>query len=698
MKLAYALGAGLWALGAGASPAAAQATDEPALQDVIIVTGHRAEAARSDVEIPDARPFEGPDATQLQSRIPGGARLGNGPLSGQAQYRGLFGSRINVRIDEQSFASGGPNLMDPPLHYAPLPLIAALEIDRGVSPVHAGPGLAGGLNAALKRVDFSQSSAFSLSYDLMTQARSVDDSVSGGGVIGAASDAFRFNLMGSYERGGDTEFPGGEIAASRFERGVYGLSAGARFDVHTVSLDLRRQNTGPTGNPPFPMDIRYFDTDFARARYDGTLGAVRIEASVSYSGVAHAMSNFDLRPAPAAMNLRETYAQATTHGADAAAIFPALGGEMRLGGDYQRVNRNVVITNPANANFWITNLPDIETDRVGAYAEWTGALGPVEAELGLRTDRTAAQTGLAQTGAAVPAGPAMLAAMFNAADRSREDDTIDAAARLWTQARGGLSWRLTLARKTRAPSYLERFSWLPTNASAGLADGNVYVGDLDIEPETALIAEAGFDFANARFYARPTLFVRQVDNYIQGVPFDATPGVLDTPQEMVANVNGDATPLQFANVDARLYGFDIDAGARLGDHWRLDAVASFVRGERRDINDNLYRVAPASLTASLTYDAPAWSATVETRLVAKQTEVSQTNSEAPTGGYAIVNVYGDWHIRDGVRLGAGVENIFDERYEEHLGGYNRIAGSDVALGDRLPGPGAGAFVRLIVSN
>ena len=158
------------------------------------------------------------------------------------------------------------------------------------------------------------------------------------------------------------------------------------------------------------------------------------------------------------------------------------------------------------------------------------------------------------------------------------------------------------------------------------------------------------------------------------MPFDATPGILNTPQEMVASMNGDPTPLRFANVDARLYGIDIDAGLDLAGPWRIDAVASYVRGERRDIDDNLYRIAPPSLTMGLTYEQPAWSATMETQAVARQDKVSLTNSEAKTAGYVLLNIFGAWTIRDGVRLSAGIENLLDHKYEEHHYGYNLIHG------------------------
>lgn len=692
------LGALLIFIGGGAAPALAQSDANPALQDVIIVTGAKSSTSTLDVEKPGLHPFEGPDATMLLTRIPGGARVSNGALSGQAQYQGLFGPRLNVRVDSQAIAAACPNLMDPPLHFAPLPLVSSLEIDRGVSPVRDGPGLGGGVNAVLKRVDFSEGSTFSPHYDLTAQGRTVDDSYAVGGVAGISNDSLRFNILGSREEGGDTDYPDGKIASSSFERSVYGASAGYKTGAHEVGFDLRRQETGPTGNPPFPMDIIYVDTNLARGTYKGSFGEFGLEASAAYTGSNHLMSNFNLRPAPAAAMQRETHATAKTYEGRLALSYPVSGGLLRIGGDLQKDEHDVTISNPNNVDFYIATLSGYDYRRLGAFAEWTGALGLFNSEVGVRVDDHRQETGAAATGSAVPSGAAMLAAAFNAADRTRTDTTVDAAARFWTAPKGGVSWRLTLARKTRVPGYVERYGWLPSNAAAGLADGNIYVGDLNLKPEAAWVAEAGFDYASERAYFRPTVYYKRVDDYIQGVPFDATPGVADTPQEMVAAMSGDTTPLRFANVDAKLYGADFDAGLALDEHWRVDVVGSYVRGERRDIDDNLYRIAPPNLTAGLTYEAAIWSATFESRLIARQNKVSATNSEAPTDGYAVFNLYGDVTIAEGVKLSAGVENLFNELYEDHLAGYNRISGSDVAVGERLPGSGRGAFLRLSIAK
>jgi len=48
-----------------------------------------------------------------------------------------------------------------------------------------------------------------------------------------------------------------------------------------------------------------------------------------------------------------------------------------------------------------------------------------------------------------------------------------------------------------------------------------------------------------------------------------------------------------------------------------------------------------------------------------------------------------------VQLAAGVENVFDKNYQDHLGGYNRVTNSDVEQGERLPGYGRNLFARVL---
>ncbi|MEZ5695624.1 MAG: TonB-dependent receptor [Sphingomonadaceae bacterium] len=676
-----------------ASPAAAEEGAGDPLTDIIVVTGTPERVTVDDID-PQEQPIVAPDAAGLVARSPGAALIDNGALSGQVQYRGSFGDRVLVRVNGQRFGSGGPNWMDPPLHYAPMVLVDHIELDRGVSPVSKGPGEAGGINAVLKQVGFASSATATPTADMGALYRSVDDSYAMGGIAGIASDTWRFGAMAAWEEGNDYRFPGGRAGSTSFERLTLGAHAGFRTGPGELSVEYRRQETGPTGNPPFAMDIIYFNGDFLRlgAKLDLS-DRLTLESHLGHVAIRHLMDNNTLRPAPA--NLRATFAEADTTTADIALSLESGMGTLTLGGDLELGSKQVRITDPTNASFFLTSLNRVASDRYGAFLQWRGALGPVEAELGARVDQHGIRAAAPELGSAVPMGPRMLATAFAASDRDWSDSSYDLTARLWADL-GAVRPRLTIARKTRAPSPLERFSWLPTEASAGLADGNIYVGNPNLKIEKMWVFEAGVDVETDSFYARPTVFYRRVDDFVQGVPFDSTPGVVNTTVEMVAAMNGDPTPLIWANVDAELYGVDMDFGAKLMGPLRMDGVASYTRGKRRDIADNLYRIAPPNIRLGLTYEGQGWSVTAEGQGVAKQGKVSASNGEAPSGGYVLANLYAGLDVMDGVRLDAGVENLFDKYYEEHLAGYNRVMGSDVPLGSRMPGTGRSGFVRVRV--
>ena len=160
---------------------------------------------------------------------------------------------------------------------------------------------------------------------------------------------------------------------------------------------------------------------------------------------------------------------------------------------------------------------------------------------------------------------------------------------------------------------------------------------------------------------------------------------------------GDSTPLQFSNVDAQLYGVDTSWFAALNDHLQLDGTISYVRGERRDTSDNLYRIAPLTARTQLSYVELDWQLGVELVNVAAQSKVSAENEEAKTSGYSLINLTGEYRFTQQLTVYAGVNNVFDRRYDDHLGGYNRVVNPDIAIGDRIPGVGRNAYVTLSMS-
>lgn len=669
-----------------AVPAMAEEAAPAPLTDTIVVTGQRQSGPLESGTDPVTGHASAADAAALAARLPGAALINNGAISGQVQYRGLFSDRLAIRVAGQSFQSGGPNAMDPPLHYAPAILLDSISVTRGAAPVSEGPGMGAMVDARLKSVDFTASATITPVASLASSYRSADNGVAVGGVAGLASERVRFNVIAAWEQGDDYRIPGGRARDTGYERLTYGLSAGYSMGDNRLSLDWRRQETGNSGNPPYGMDIDFFHTDFVRAGFEGKLGTLPFDLTLGFTDVSHGMDNFSQRPAPIdPSKYRYSYAEAQTLSGAA-----RLGlGPVRIGVDGMTIDRMVNITNPNTPGFIIGSLDQVRQERIGAFAEARFAHAGWQADLGVRVDGHNARMNNPQTGSAVSVMIANLAKATALTNGVRKDTTWDAVIRLWRDE-GTVRPRLTLSRKSRVPNAVERFSWLPTEASGGLADGNIYIGSQTLKPEAAWSAEGGVDLVSGPVTFRPSVFYRRIDNYVQGTPVPASM----VHQIHIATMNGDATPLLATNVKAELYGADADLTWQVLDQLKLEGTVSYVRGKRRDIADNLYRIAPLNGRLALTWQAQGWSVTGEAVGAARQSKVSATNGEAASPGWVAANLWFDVAMGQSISLSGGVENLFDRRYSDHLAGRNRVTGSDLAVGEKLTAPARSLFVRL----
>jgi iron complex outermembrane receptor protein len=372
------------------------------------------------------------------------------------------------------------------------------------------------------------------------------------------------------------------------------------------------------------------------------------------------------------------------------------GGELSLGVDGHLAEHDADVLNPNNPLFYVVNFNDVERDVFGFFGEWQSDFTDRwSTELGARYTRVNMDAGRVDASAA-QMNPMIrtLRDRFNASNRDQDDNNVDLVAKVLYKVQPELTLDLGLARKTRSPSYQERYLWLPLQSTAGLADGNNYVGDVNLDPEVAYEIDLGLDWQSAGGYATPRVFYRRVNDYIQGVP--STDPVVIAVSDMMAQAMGmmPRPPLQFSNVDAEFYGFDMDLGFRLADEWRMDGLVSYVRGKRRDISDDLYRIAPLNGKLALTYERPQWSLTAEGVFYARQNKVSRTNKETESPGYGLLNLFGQYRFQEDLALVLGVENVFDRTYRAHLNGINRVRDSDVALGERLPGAERNFYARL----
>lgn len=656
------------------------AQEEEKNDDEIVVLGRAIKTTATRIEV--EREMLVDTATALKD-IPGANVNRNGLITGIAQYRGMFGDRVTVGIDDIGVISGGPNAMDTPLSYMSPMITEELIVDRGIASVSRAPESIGGyMNTRLARGDFS-SNRFDVSGTIGTRFADNGDVSTTAGRLTAATDAHRVSLVAEIDTGNDLATPEGKIRPSGLRRDRYDLSYAFGGEDTQFMVYGGRLDTTDTGTPALPMDIRYIETDMAGLQFATRVSeSVGIEARYSYNDVEHLMDNFTLRGAPMPPMYRQNLATGSGSQYSLAGVFDLADAELRIGLDGIMADHDSVITNPNNAAFRVNNFTDVQRDVTGVFAEWTRDMGESDIELGLRYKRVDTNAGeVGATGMPDPMGTnvGILADAFNAARRDLSWNTVDAVFKFSADLSDNTEWIIELGSKTRAPSYQELYLWLPLQATGGLADGRTYIGDLTLDEERSNEIVLGLTSDIGSLSLSPQVFYRDVSDYIQGIP--STNMVAN----MVSMMMSGQPALQFGNVDAEIWGADIAWQYEISDRWYLDGIATYTRGRRTDVSDNLYRLAPLNGSIGLTYAGSNWSIKPELVVYAKQDKVSSFNSEQPTPGYELVNVAFAWNPLEVLRIEARVDNLLDETYQDHLAGINRAMGSDIPVGTRLYG-------------
>lgn len=620
------------------------------------------------------------DAASMLDQTPGAAVVRNGPQTGIVQLRGLSGDRVKISVDGATITPACPNHMDPPLHYASRGSLDTIAVMAGVSPVsQGGDSIAGTIVVRSPEPRFATAEEQSITFgELGSHFRGSND---GYGVHvdgGAASQSLSASYQGSWERANDLRFPGGRVHATGFETQQHQIIAAMRLGQGVLALDTGFVRTRDSGTPTLPMDMIEDDGVRIGLRYTATHDFGTVEARAYVHNIEHLMNNYSLRPLlPGSMPM-ESPATSDDYGFSLGVSIPQGVHTLRFGTDFHRNEFDAYQRNMVTGAVQDT-INEATRTRWGTYAEWQADWsGQWSSLLGIRND-TVFSNAAGVTSFFAPS--AADAAAFNARDRSFTDVNFDVVASLRYTPNDWSTYELGFARKNRAPSLLERYLWTPLGANAGMADGRTYLGNLALDSETSYQLAFTADYHGEKWQVKATPFYNIVHDYIQGVP--------------IARLAAGQPVLQYQNVSrADLYGIDGSFRYTFTEDFGIRGVVSYVRGVNRSNDDNLYRIAP--LHGMLAFDGRmlGWKNTLELVLAAEQNKTAAYNGEPATSGYALLNYRLGRDFASGLGLEVGVENITNERYADHLGGLNRVPGSDVGLGQRIPGAGRFLYIQV----
>lgn len=126
------------------------------------------------------------------------------------------------------------------------------------------------------------------------------------------------------------------------------------------------------------------------------------------------------------------------------------------------------------------------------------------------------------------------------------------------------------------------------------------------------------------------------------------------------------------NIDAVTWGGEAGLSYAFTPHLKLDTSLAYVHGENDTDDRPLAQIPPLEAKFGLTWDNKIWSVGSLWRVVASQSRyaVNQGNIVGQdigrSSGLDVFSLNGSWRPKKGVLIAAGIDNLFDRTYAEHI--------------------------------
>jgi iron complex outermembrane recepter protein len=604
-----------------------------------------------------AQPLPAQDGADVLKSIPGISVIRKGGTDGDPVFRGMAGSRLGIHLDGQVCLGGCGQRMDPPTAYVFPAAYDRVRLLKGPQSVLHGPGQSAGL--VLFESDPPDFARRGGSLELHATAGNWGRlDLAAEGEAGSEEGFARFNLTRT--RSGNYEDGHGAEVHSRHLRWSAHTALGWTPAPDTLVQFSSIASDGEAAYADRMMDGTRFErqSHSLRARRERISDLVaRAEFEIGLNAVDHVMDNYSLRPfTPTMMMPHPTVSnpdRRTLVARTRVALTPGDGTwAFELGADHQTDRHRV--RNTMNQNLMPyqdkPRTKDGEFSQSGVFGEATYALeGGQRLVAGLRLDRWTAED--ART--VVPLG--MMGSMPNPTAGAKRDTTLASGFLRYERdlAEEAGSVFLGLGHVARFPDYWELFrNESPDSPSAFLTAP---------ERTTQLDLGASRRFAHG-LELTASLFASRIDDFALVQSGFAKP----------SGMMGGRPAVVTRSVDARTWGGELAASWLPAEGWRFDASLAYTRGENTTDDRPLAQIPPLEGRLGLAYSEEQWSVGSLLRLVAAQNRVAVGQGNivgqdiGPSDGFATFALHATWRPRPSLRLSAGVDNLFDKTYAEHL--------------------------------
>ena len=647
------------------------------IQEVVTVIG---EAPRGALQATEARESAARDVGEALTRINGVSKVRKGGIANDIVLRGFASKDMNILIDGQKLYGACPNHMDPTAFHVDFSEVDRVEITKGPFDIRNQGSMGGAINVVTRNSEQGLHATATFAggtYGFANPSATVSYAHSRFSVLGGFS--YRRSLPYSDPSGKQfTDYtnyrPGtGENEAFRASTGWAKLSFTPRSN-HFLQLAYTRQEAEHVLYPYLMMDADYDDTDRINLSYQiaPSFGFWKsLQLQTYYSHVSHWMTdafrvssvNF---PRDYSMG---TYAATSVIGAkiEAETTRWTLGLEA-----YDRSWR--AETELAGMGYKTQySIPDVSTASFGVFADYRQDITErLKLAAGVRLDfvRSKANGQQANTD------------LYFAYNSTRSTESSDFFPSVYTQFvylfPAGLELQLGLGHIVRVPDARERYFALKRM-------GADWVGNPALDPSRNTGLDGAVSYRTSALLLSASFYYNDIQNYVYVRNKSKV-----NPVAGLKNIKARS----YQNIDARIYGSELQAVITVSKKLSFSTSLSYVRGtqpiipEEGLLSGNLAEIPPLTSRSVLRFDNGLVWGEVEGIFTGAQNKVDANLLEEPTPGHELANLRIGINLKK-VRFWLGMNNVFNRLFFEHLS-YQR---DPFRSGVRVYEPGRNFFLN-----
>ncbi len=629
------------------------------------------------------QPIPAHDGADYLKTIPGFSIVRKGGTDGDPVLRGMAGSRLSVLLDGQQILGGCGGRMDPPTAYVFPAAYDRITVLKGPQTVLYAAGASAGTVLFERQMTRAARPGVTAASSITVGAFGRHDEMFD---VRAAIPSFYIQGGGTRSHTDDYKDGNGAAVHSAYTRWSVNAAFGWTPDEAT-SLEISvARSDGRAAYADRSMDGSKFARENVAVKFDrrfATSVLQRIEFQSYYNYIDHVMDNFNLRTPGTAYSANNPD-RATFGGRAAMTLAVKSSAIFVIGADAQRnvhsarsamgkLNPEEAVAAYSSA----TRNEDVRFTQIGLFGEATYALTTASRLVGgVRSDWHDAKDSRACVATSMCPGASPLKNdTLGASDRrtlpggfARYEHDID---------RFGVSGRFSfgVGHIERTPDYWERLKQDPVTLKSAF---------LSTRPEKTTQIDTGLVWRSSAWSGSVAAFYGRVSDYIL--------------------IRWKPAPTVTRNVNAATAGGEANVAYSVSRNLKADVTLAYVHADNRTDHKPLAQQPPAEARLGLNYDNRIVSFGALARLAGAQDRVdigsgnivSNGQDLGPTRGFAVVSLNGGYRLKKLFLLSAGVDNLLNRTYAEHISQAGSMVPGFVQT-MRVNEPGRVIWVKLNVA-